>query len=104
MSGPLQEVLDLKGKGLHAPVSQALSILLVSRSLSLTVGHLPSEANTEADALSRQSEPNNLLPWPFSRAQAVQVDEAVRPSTLWSWLGRRPVRGMRRPGSPQAAG
>ena len=83
----LQEILDLKGKGLHAPVSQALSILLVARSLSLTVAHLPSEANTAADALSRQTEPGNLKPWPFSPRQGAQVDEAVRPSTLWSWLG-----------------
>ena len=85
--GALQEVLDLKGKGLHAPVSQALSRLLVARSLSLTVAHLPTEANTAADALSRQAEPHNLKPWPFVRSQGVVVDEAVRPSTLWSWLG-----------------
>ena len=83
----LQEVLSLKGKGLHAPVSQALSRLLVSRSLSLTVGHLPGEANTAADALSRQAEPENTKPWPFRRGQGVQVDEAIRPSTLWGWLG-----------------
>ena len=83
----LQEVVSLKGKGLHAPVSQALSRLMVSRSLSLTVGHLPAEANTAADALSRQAESKNPKPWPFRRGQEVQVDEAVRPSTLWSWLG-----------------
>ena len=83
----LQEVLNLKGKGLHAPVSQALSRLLISRSLSLTVGHLPGEANTAADALSRQAEPGNIKPWPFRRGDGVQVEEAVRPSTLWSWLG-----------------
>ena len=64
----LQEALDLKGKGTQAPLAQCLAVLLVSRSLpagGFVVGHLPSEANEAADALSRQFEPDNHKPWPF---------------------------------------
>ena len=82
----LQEALSLKGKGVHAPLSQALSVLIISRSLRLSAGHLPSEANDAADALSRQSEPENAKPWPFQPHQGVIVDEPLAPAVLWSWL------------------
>ena len=61
----LQLALDFKGKGGQAWLAQALAILVVSRTLHLAVGHLPSEANEAADALSRQAEPGNVKPWPF---------------------------------------
>ena len=82
----LQEALSLKGKGVHAPLSQALSVLLVSRSLRLAVGHLPSEANDAADSLSRQSEPGNVKPWPFSPALGVTTDVPLSPAALWAWI------------------
>merc|ERR1712214_128775 len=61
----LQLALDLKGKDGQASLAQALAVLVVSRTLHLTVGHLPSEANEAADSLSRQAEPGNCKPWPF---------------------------------------
>ena len=85
-TGALQEALDLKGRGVQAPLSQALSILIIARSLHLSVGHLPSEANTAADALSRQSEPGSGKPWPFAPTAGVQVVTPLSPLVLWSWL------------------
>ena len=67
--GTLQEALDLKGKGALASLAQALAVVVASRTLSLTVAHLPTEANVIADALSRQSDPDSLLPWPFAPGQ-----------------------------------
>ena len=61
----LGEAIDLKGKGTRGPLSQILAVLIVARTLHLTVGHLPTEANDAADALSRQFEPENAKPWPF---------------------------------------
>ena len=85
-TGALQEALDLKGRGVQAPLAQALSILVVSRSLALSVGHLPSEANTAADCLSRQAEPGSRKPWPFKRGSGVTVDVPLTPAALWEWL------------------
>ena len=61
----LDEAINLKGKGTRGPLSQILAVLIVARTLHLTVGHLPTEANDAADALSRQFEPENAKPWPF---------------------------------------
>ena len=82
----LQEAISLKGKGEQAPLSQALSVLLIARSLRITAGHLPSEANEAADSLSRQSEPGNQKPWPFQQDQGVIIDEPLSPTALWSWI------------------
>ena len=82
----LQEAISMKGKGLHAPLSQALAVLIVSRTLRLSAGHLPSEANEAADALSRQSEPGNAKRWPFSPQQNVIQDVPLAPSALWAWI------------------
>ena len=82
----LQEALSRKGKGELAPLSQALSVLLVARSLRLSAGHLPSEANEPADTLSHQAEPGNSKPWPFSESQGVRVDTPLSPTALWDWV------------------
>ena len=82
----LQEAISLKGKGGQAPLSQALSVLLVSRSLHIAAGHLPSEANVAADTLSRQAEPGNAKPWPFRSEQRVAIDEPLSPAALWGWI------------------
>ena len=83
----LQEALDTKGKDLHEDLAQALAILRCTRSLDLAVGHLPSEANDAADALSRQDGPEaDRKPWPFTKAQRVMIDHPLRPSALWEWL------------------
>ena len=83
----LQEAVDLKGKGSLEPLSQALAVVVAARSLTLTVAHLPTEANVIADSLSRQSEPGNLKPWPFAPDQArLRVDTPQPPSALWLWI------------------
>ena len=82
----LQEALSLRGKGLQEDVAQALSVLVVSRSLSISVGHLPAEANLEADALSRLAEPKGGYVNPFAHQPGVIRDTPVRPSTLWGWI------------------
>ena len=83
----LQEAVALKGKGSLEPLSQALAVVVAARSLSLTVAHLPTEANTAADSLSRQCEPGNKKPWPFPPDQPrLRVDTAMPPSALWEWI------------------
>ena len=81
----LQEALTLKGRGLQGELAQALSVLIVSRSLTITVGHLPTEANTAADALSRLAEPLGKRN-PFANNPGVQRDFPVRVPALWAWI------------------
>ena len=83
----LQEAIDLRGRGLHADLAQALAILRSTRSLTLAVGHLPSEANTAADALSRQAGPTGeAKAWPFTAETAVSIDRPLKPQALRAWL------------------
>ena len=83
----LQEALGTKGKGAQEPLAQALAVVVASRSLSLTVAHLPTEANILADTLSRQAEPGNLKAWPFAPDQGrLHEDVPVCPSDLWGWI------------------
>ena len=82
----LQEALTLKGRGLQGELAQALSVLVVSRSLAITVGHLPTESNTAADALSRLAEPRGLKRNPFAGRADVLRDVPVRPTALWHWI------------------
>ena len=81
----LQEALSLRGKGIQAELAQALPVLVVSRSLSIAVGHLPAEANLTADALSRLAEPGGSYRNPFEHQPGVIRDVPVSPSTLWEW-------------------
>ena len=78
----------MKGKGALEPLSQALAVVVTSRSLGgLVVAHLPTEANTIADALSRQHEPGNTKAWPFAPNQdRLQEDVPVCPRELWGWI------------------
>ena len=85
-TGTLQELLDLKGAGVHGMLAQSLAVLRCARTLTLAVGHLPSESNVLADALSRQADPNEHHPWPFAPDAQVTVDDPICPSTLWTWL------------------
>ena len=81
----LQEALSLKGKGPLGDLAQIIAVLRCSRSLALTVGHLPTEANEVADALSRQFD-MPCSAWPFSPEQKVVRDEPLRPAKLWEWI------------------
>ena len=82
----LQEALALKGRGLQEELAQALSVLIVSRSLTISVGHLPTEANTAADARSRLAAPKDRKRNPFADRPDVHRDVPVRPTALWAWI------------------
>ena len=82
----LQDALDLKGKGPSEKVAQCLAVLRCSRSLCIAVAHLATEANELADCLSRQAEPGNTKPWPFSPEARVEIDVPLRPMTLFKAL------------------
>ena len=82
----LQEALSLRGKNLQEFIAQARSVLMVSRSLSVVAGHLPAEANLDADALSRLAEPRGAYQDPFKHRQDVIQDVPLRPSALWEWI------------------
>ena len=59
----------------------------IARSLKLAVGHIPSEANTAADALSRQVGPcSERKPWPFGSSARMEVGRSLRPMSLWNLL------------------
>ena len=81
----LQEALTLKGKGAVGDLAQVLAVLRCSRTLALTVGHLPTEANDAADALSRQCDIPRPA-WPFTPSQGVVRDAPLRPTDLWEWI------------------
>ena len=83
----LQELLDLKGRGLHERPAQVLAVLKATRTLDLSVGHLPTESNLAADALSRQEGPlEERKPWPFPQEQGVGLARVLRPRKLWDLL------------------
>ena len=82
----LQEAISLRGKGLQEVVAQVLSVLMVSRGLSVAAGHLPAEANLDADSLSRLAEPHGSYKDPFADQQNVTRDVPLRPTTLWKWI------------------
>ena len=85
----LQEALDLKGRALHELPSQVLALLRCSRSLVLSVGHLPTEANWAADALSRLFGPaKERKEWPFAPIgqTSIRIDQPMRPLDLWRLL------------------
>ena len=85
--GSLQELLDLRGRGLHERPAQVLAVLRGTRSLDISVGHLPTEANLTADALSRQVGPvGERKPWPFASGSAVEQVRPRSPKQLWELL------------------
>ena len=83
----LQEAIDMKGWALHQLPSQVLALLRCSRSLVLAVGHLPSEANWAADALSRLGvgPPAERKEWPFAPKGQCSIveDRPLSPRVLW---------------------
>ena len=61
-TGSLQDALSLKGTGALNTLAMELSWRKARRGWHFQVGHLPSEANDIADALSRLSEGYELPP------------------------------------------
>ena len=70
-----------------AGFAQVLGVLTATRTLDLSVGHLPTESNLAADALSRQEGPlEERKPWPFPQEQGVGLARVLRPRKLWDLL------------------
>ena len=62
--GSLQQALDMKGKGPMLRISAELSWRKAKFGWLFAVGHLPTEANLLADALSRLSDPTEPKDFP----------------------------------------
>ena len=80
----LQEALDLKGRGALLQLSRELSVVRAGRSLWLHVSHLYEEANSIADALSRQAAPQDQAkPFPTAALDGAAESEAPALEDLW---------------------
>ena len=81
----LSNALSLKGRGAMLAVAREISWRKARRSWNFRVGHLPSEHNGVADALSRAGDPKGKG-WP---SQALSVAREVKPPKLRDlWLAR----------------
>ena len=79
-----QEALEVKGRRQLYHVSLELSVRRARAHWILQVAHLPSEANTAADACSRLFAPGGeAKPNPFT-GTAVRGRKAPRLGSLWS--------------------
>ena len=78
----LQQTLDLKGKGPMLEVALELAWRKARGRLEFMPGHLPTEQNKLADALSRLSAPDNTI-LPKELAQTVER-EAPDPVKFWT--------------------
>ena len=69
----MQSSIALKGKGANLQIARELAWRLAKYGWHFRVGHLPKEANTWADALSRLAAPEGVsLPTELGRAKEVQ--------------------------------
>ena len=69
-TGSLQDALDLKGAGALNTLSMELSWRKALRNWHFEVGHLPTEANSAADSLSRLAE-GATLPTKLEQARCI---------------------------------
>ena len=84
-TGALNNALSLKGKGELIAIARELSWRQAKRGWLFSVGHLPSEFNVVADALSRQADPKGCK-WPtLALASATHV---APPRLASIWLAR----------------
>ena len=84
----LEMALALKGRGEQLRLIQALAVIRSARSVDLRVAHLPSEANTAADALSRLHAPlKDRKTWPYAATEGVATVKPLKPPALWALLG-----------------
>ena len=83
----LEMALALKGRGEQLRLIQALAVVRSARSVDLRVAHLPSEANTAADALSRlYAPPDDRKQWPYAEEEGVAKVAPLKPPALWALL------------------
>ena len=84
-TGSLSNALSLKGKGDLLAISRELSWRQARRHWKFSVGHLPSEHNVVADALSRRTDPKGA-PWPSLALRS--ADFRSPPNLRDIWLSR----------------
>ena len=78
----LSNALSLKGKGELLAVARELSWRQARRMWQFTVGHLPSEHNLVADALSRTVDPKGCE-WPSLALASAVYQKPPRLQDLW---------------------
>ena len=84
-TGSLSNALSLKGKGDLLAISRELSWCQARRHWQFSVGHLPSEHNVVADALSRRTDPKGA-PWPSLALRSASFK--APPNLRDIWLSR----------------
>ena len=78
----LQDALALSGKGIMNAVAREISWRQSRRRWAFDVGHLPSEFNVVADALSRVADPKGG-PWPSAALSAAKWVTPPKLADLW---------------------
>ena len=80
--GSLNSALKLRGRGPMLAIAREISWRQARRGWLFELGHLPSEVNSVADALSRVADPKGHA-WPREALAAAQRDKAPRLQYLW---------------------
>ena len=81
-TGALSSALNLKGKGTLAAIAREIAWRQIRHGWEFEVGHVPTELNTVADALSRLHEPNPPR-FPDAALKAAQRRDPPDFRTLW---------------------
>ena len=80
--GALNLALSLKGRGHLLAVSREIAWRRARRRWNFVVGHLPSENNSVADALSRANDPAGV-PWPSEALGGADFSKPPRLADVW---------------------
>ena len=83
--GALSAALSLRGRGALQAVARELSWRKARRRWAFDVGHLPSEHNSVADALSRVADPSGV-PWPSWALGGATAQKCPKISKIWRAL------------------
>ena len=81
-TGALQLALSLKGRGRLLAISREIAWRRARRRWQFEVGHLPSEHNSVADALSRANDPDGV-PWPAHALSRATYSKPPRLADIW---------------------
>ena len=82
-TGSLQNSLSLRGRGPLLAVARELSWRQAKFGWKFKVGHLPSEYNVVADALSRIADPTEKVGWPRHALGAATAVTPPRLNQIW---------------------
>ena len=78
----LSLALSMKGRGHLLAISREISWRRARRGWAFEVGHIPSEHNCVADALSRVSDPSGV-PWPAKALGVAVYSKPPRLADVW---------------------